>query len=65
MVIFTYFLFRLLDQFLLWYFPLGVYKSGFATSQEAYNAAVVKVFEGLDRVEEILSKQRLKLMIFS
>ncbi|VDC04440.1 unnamed protein product [Peniophora sp. CBMAI 1063] len=33
----------------------GVYKSGLATSSDAYRAAVVKVFEGLDRVESILS----------
>ncbi|OWZ01428.1 Glutathione S-transferase [Phytophthora megakarya] len=36
----------------------GVYKCGFAGSQELYDAAVDKVFEGLDRCEEILSKHR-------
>ena len=36
----------------------GVYRAGFATSQEAYDKAVREVFAGLDRVEEILSKQR-------
>ncbi|VDB91266.1 unnamed protein product [Peniophora sp. CBMAI 1063] len=32
----------------------GVYKSGFATSSDAYRAAVVKVFDALDRVEKML-----------
>lgn len=36
----------------------GVYRSGFAQSQEAYTEAVTEVFEALDRVEDILSKQR-------
>jgi putative glutathione S-transferase len=36
----------------------GVYKCGFATEQGAYDEAVAKVFEGLDRVEAILSNQR-------
>ena len=28
----------------------GVYKAGFATTQEAYDAAVKEVFMGLDKV---------------
>ncbi|KAF9372189.1 S-glutathionyl-(chloro)hydroquinone reductase, partial [Podila verticillata] len=34
----------------------GVYKSGFATTQEAYENHVHPLFKSLDRVEEILSK---------
>jgi putative glutathione S-transferase len=33
----------------------GVYRSGFATSQEAYEKAVVQLFKSLNRVEEHLS----------
>ena len=36
----------------------GVYKSGFATTQEAYNAAVVPLFDSLDWLEERLSANR-------
>ena len=36
----------------------GVYKAGFATSQEAYDEAVAGVFETLDWLEERLSRQR-------
>jgi glutathionyl-hydroquinone reductase len=42
------------------YMPInvGVYRSGFATSQAAYEEAVTELFEHLDRCETILSKQR-------
>ena len=36
----------------------GVYKAGFATSQEAYDDAVGKVFESLERLEQILGQHR-------
>jgi glutathionyl-hydroquinone reductase len=36
----------------------GVYKSGFATTQEAYEEAVLPLFETLDWLEERLSRQR-------
>ena len=36
----------------------GVYKSGFATTQEAYEAAVLPLFETMDWLEERLSAKR-------
>lgn len=36
----------------------GVYKCGFAQSQEAYDTAMASLYAGLDRVEAILSTQR-------
>ncbi|CAI2188943.1 4952_t:CDS:2, partial [Funneliformis geosporum] len=34
----------------------GVYKCGFATTQDAYNRHIEPLFKSLDRIEEILSK---------
>lgn len=36
----------------------GVYKTGFATTQEAYDKNVAELFIALDKVEDILSKNR-------
>jgi putative glutathione S-transferase len=36
----------------------GVYRSGFATTQEAYEAAYYKLFDALDWVEQLLTRQR-------
>jgi len=36
----------------------GVYRSGFATKQEAYDEAVTEVFDALDHWEEILASRR-------
>ena len=36
----------------------GVYRAGFATTQEAYQEAVTDVFNALDEVENILGQQR-------
>lgn len=36
----------------------GVYRAGFATTQQAYEEAVTDVFNGLDVLEERLAKQR-------
>ncbi|XP_022334690.2 glutathionyl-hydroquinone reductase YqjG-like [Crassostrea virginica] len=44
-----------------WIYPNinnGVYRAGFATTQEAYDEAVTGLFEALDKVESILSKRR-------
>ncbi|MGH6860477.1 MAG: glutathione S-transferase family protein [Phyllobacterium sp.] len=36
----------------------GVYRAGFATTQEAYEEAFTELFAGLDQIEERLSRQR-------
>lgn len=44
-----------------WVYPTindGVYRCGFARSQEAYDTAISQLFPSLDRVEDILNKQR-------
>lgn len=42
------------------YMPInnGVYRSGFATTQEAYDEAVTELFENLDYWETVLDRQR-------
>jgi glutathionyl-hydroquinone reductase len=47
---------RVMDEI---YHPInnGVYRSGFATSQSAYEEAVTELFEALEIWEEVLSKQ--------
>ncbi|MEM7289628.1 MAG: glutathione S-transferase family protein [Pseudomonadota bacterium] len=39
-------------------FNNGVYKCGFATTQQAYDAAIVPLFETMDYLESVLSKSR-------
>ncbi|MBM1555798.1 glutathione S-transferase family protein [Sulfitobacter mediterraneus] len=39
-------------------FNNGVYKAGFATTQAAYDAAIVPLFETLDWIEDILTRNR-------
>ena len=39
----------------------GVYKAGFATSQDVYEDEVIKLFEGLDFIENLLSQNKYLL----
>jgi len=43
----------------------GVYKSGFATSTEAYTAAVTKLFASLDRIESHLAQSSTPYLLSS
>ena len=36
----------------------GVYRSGFSTTQEAYDEAIETLFAGLDKLDNLLSRQR-------
>ncbi|MGB0733974.1 MAG: glutathione S-transferase family protein, partial [Pontibacterium sp.] len=50
-----------IDELNTWIYDLvnnGVYRAGFATTQEAYDEAVYPLFEALDKLEERLTKQR-------
>lgn len=50
-----------IDEVNSWVYPTinnGVYRSGFATTQKAYETAFNEVFASLDKAEQILSKQR-------
>lgn len=40
----------------------GVYKTGFASTQEAYNENVYKLFESLDRVEAHLEARKTRFL---
>ncbi|KAF9051453.1 glutathione S-transferase [Panaeolus papilionaceus] len=47
-----------IDDINSWVYPNinnGVYRAGFATTQEAYEKAVLEVFDGLDKIEKILT----------
>jgi len=50
-----------IDELNSWIYPNlnnGVYMSGFATTQEAYEESVVRVFDALDRLDERLATRR-------
>ncbi|KAJ7122924.1 glutathione S-transferase [Mycena epipterygia] len=50
-----------IDEINEWIYPEinnGVYRAGFATTQEAYESAVKIVFAGLDKVEKILTGKK-------
>lgn len=51
----------LIDKTNDWVYPTinnGVYRCGFAKSQEAYDAAIVELTESFDRVDQLLQSQR-------
>ena len=50
-----------IDELNDWIYPTinnGVYRCGFAKTQAAYSAAFTELFEAMERIEDILSKQR-------
>ncbi len=50
-----------IDALNAWIYPQlnnGVYRAGFASTQEAYDEGVTEVFNALDRIEALLDKQR-------
>lgn len=50
-----------IDEVNAWIYPSinnGVYRAGFATTQEAYSEAVVELFNALDKAERVLSNKR-------
>jgi putative glutathione S-transferase len=50
-----------IDELNDWIYPdinNGVYRAGFATTQQAYEAGVLRLFEALDSVESILAERR-------
>lgn len=48
----------IVNEFVYTHLNNGVYRTGFAATQEAYNEAVEKVFAGLDTLEQRLSGRR-------
>jgi len=48
----------LINEFVFTHLNNGVYRTGFASTQEAYDEAVEKVFAGLDTLEQRLAGQR-------
>lgn len=50
-----------IDEFHSWVYPYinnGVYRSGFATTPEAYEEAVVPLFEALERVDKLIGDKK-------
>ena len=41
----------------------GVYKCGFARTQEAYEEAVEELYEGLERLESVLERSKMKFLV--
>jgi len=50
-----------IDEMNVWVYDTvnnGVYKTGFASAQDKYEENIIPLFQSLDRLEEILSKER-------